>query len=159
MLRLVLFNWLILCLWAGFAWAQMDDPGDMLDDLPLIPDFTVEVTLGTGQDAQGKLLGENTVFPKNVAQVVCRIDAIGLTQEQKITVIWYREDSERSRTALTLTTEQPQQATQLAFTEKLQGSWRIEVEDDAGQTLAVVPFVVGKASIADEQPAKKKATP
>ncbi len=148
-------GWLALCLAAGFAWAQAGDPADLLDDLPLIPDFTVEVTLGAGQDAQGNLLGENTVFPKNIGQVVCRVDGIGLTQPQEVAVVWYREDRERARAALTLNAEHPQQATQLAITEKLEGSWRIEVEDEAGQTLAVVPFVVGKPSVADEQPAKK----
>ncbi|MDP8222737.1 MAG: DUF2914 domain-containing protein [Candidatus Lernaella stagnicola] len=142
----------LLVLAASIAWAQAepnDDPTAGLTDWLSIPDFTVEVTLGVGATPNGGILGETGAFAKRVGTVYCRVDGIGLTEKEKLAVVWFREDEQRARQTVELTKNKPHALTSLNIPAVQAGSWRVEVVDANDEVLAVVPFVVGRSSVSD----------
>jgi Protein of unknown function (DUF2914) len=126
------------------AWAMADD-SDLTDWLE-IPDFAVEVTIGSGVDGKN-LTGEGGAFAKNVGILHCRIDGIGLAEAQELTVVWYREDTERARQTVKLSKDDPVALTQLNIPAAQAGSWRVEVIARGDQVLAFAPFSIGRPSI------------
>jgi hypothetical protein len=143
---------LVLC-----GTAVADEPGSPtagLSDWLSIPGFTVETAVGTGVKSDGRLEGEASRFAENVGTVYCRVDAIGLDADQKVVVVWFREGDERARTNLTLTKSKPRDSVSMQIPAAQAGSWRVEVQNDTGQVLAVAPFVVGKPSLTGDAPRK-----
>ncbi len=136
----------------------VDDPTAGLTDWLSIPDFTIEIALGTTLGADGQLVGETFRFPKNVGTVYCRVDGIGIADKQKLTLVWYREDAERERQTVAIAKAAPAATGSLNILAAQAGSWRVEVVDAKGRVLAVAPFVVGKPSITDV-PAPKGVQP
>lgn len=144
----------LVLLGAAVAWSQEKETADPMDWLS-IPDFSVEAAVGTGVTEAGALQGEAARFPAEVGVVFCRVDAIDLSRPLKLNVVWLREDEERSRTALALDKNRPNGAAQMTIPAAQAGSWRVEVQDERGQVLAVAPFVVGKPSVLEGEPLKK----
>jgi hypothetical protein len=147
----------LLLLGVAVAWGQEKEPADPMDWLS-IPDFSVEAAVGMGVTETGALTGEASRFAAEVGVVFCRVDAIDLSRAQKVSLVWLREDEERSRTALTLDKNRPSGNAQMAIPADQAGSWRVEVQDERGQVLAVAPFVVGKPSVIEGEPLKKAPT-
>jgi len=154
----------LFCLVAALApagvWAQEDDTEDDplagLNDWLSIPDFTAEIAVGTGVGPDGALLGDASRFAKHVGTVYCRIDAIGLTETQNLTVVWYRVGEDLARQQVQLTKAKPNAVVSLNIPATQAGSWRVEVSAADDQVLAVAPFVVGAPSIGG-RPAPKPA--
>ncbi len=142
-------------LWCVAASAgEPANPTGALSDWLSIPGFTIEAAVGTGVKDSGELEGQATRFPENVGAVFCRVDGIGLEDPQTVTVVWFREGDERSRAKLMLTKAKPRASAMMQIPAAQAGSWRVEVQNDSGQALALVPFVVGKPSATDEAPRK-----
>ncbi len=141
----------------GTAGAQADLGGvvdDALSDLSL----GAAVSLGTALDGNGNLAGESTRFAANVGAVYCRVVMIGADRSHTLTLTWYREGQEVGRSALTLApggAATDRRAVAAAQT----GSWRVEVTDETGNVLAVVPFIVGQPSESGQPIKKPTSTP
>lgn len=153
---------LLVILLPTALWAQgedtEDDPLAGLTDWLSIPDFTVEIQLGTGIAPDGAVLGETNRFARNVGMVFCRLDAIGLTQPQELSIVWYREDVQRASQRATFTKAKPNAAVSLNIPAVQAGSWRVEVTDAEDVVLTVAPFVIGAPSISGDQPLKTAPT-
>lgn len=145
----------LLLLFAAVAGAEEKDPAADPMDWLSIPDFSVEAATGTGVTEAGALTGEASRFAAEVGVVFCRVDAIGLQEAQQVTVVWLREDEERSRSVLKLDKNHPSGHAQMTIPAAQGGSWRVEVQDERDQVLTVVPFVVGKPSVLENELPKK----
>jgi len=153
---------LLVILAVTAAWAvEADKPPakDNLTDWAKIPDFTIEAALGVAVDEKGELVGESATFPANVGTVFCRMSLIGIEQPQTVTVVWYREDEEVSRTKLRLSKEHPRDTASLAIPATKAGSWRVELLGDSEEVLSVLPFVVSKPSAPTNEEPKKAPKP
>lgn len=149
---------IVLLLALGGAAGAQNDLGGVVDEALSDLSLGAAVSLGTAVGSDGNLTGETTRFAANVGTVYCRVAMTGADKNHTLTLVWYREGQEVGRTALPLA---PGGAAtdRRAIAAAQAGSWRVEVIDEAGNVLTVVPFVVGQPSESGQPIKKPTSTP
>ena len=83
----------------------------------------------------------NTV-PAGVDKLYCFTRITGATEDTWITHVWYHEDKELTRVRLPVNSLNWRTWSSKRVMPQWNGAWRVEVLDNEGQTLLIIPFSI-----------------
>lgn len=83
----------------------------------------------------------NTV-PVDVDKLYCFTRITGATEDTWITHVWYCEDKELARVRLPVNSLNWRTWSSKRVLPQWKGAWRVEVLDNEGQTLLIIPFSI-----------------